>query len=314
MFGYGAGALAGITFGGRRGDTQPFATAIPATALIAVTLAALTLWGSNGVVAVALIVALGALGLVANPILVAQVVRAAGPVNTLAMSLSTSSFNVGIAGRSWLGGLARSSGLGVHGPPLVGLVIAVVALPCSPPPRSRRWWPARRAVGVSGPVVVDDRPALLSEAQLSLMVHPGSPSILGAADVTAMIAVGLHQRDAGALICLRLPLVGAWPWVWRSSWPVMLRAAVGADCRHRRSGVLRDPGRPGTVSSGRCDPGANPVTCAVAPITVRGGHAATPEMCPSQPHRTQPVGGRPTNRDRRRVVVARSTPLPTGAS
>ncbi|WP_219418968.1 MFS transporter [Pseudonocardia nigra] len=128
MFGYGAGALAGITFGGRRGDTHPFATAIPATTLIAVTLAALTVWGSNGGLAAALIVALGAFGLVANPILVAQVVRATGPVNTLAMSLSTSSFNVGIAGGSWLGGLALSSSLGAQGPPLVGLVIAVLAL------------------------------------------------------------------------------------------------------------------------------------------------------------------------------------------
>ncbi|KAA9159477.1 MFS transporter [Amycolatopsis acidicola] len=128
MFGYGAGALAGITFGGRLGDIHPFGIAIPAAGLIAVTLAALTLWGGNGVLAVALVLALGAFGLVANPILVAQVVRATGPVNTLAMSLSTSSFNVGIAGGSWLGGLALSSSLGVHGPPVVGLVIAVVAL------------------------------------------------------------------------------------------------------------------------------------------------------------------------------------------
>jgi len=67
-------------------------------------------------------------GLVCNPILSAQVVAVAGPGRPLAMALSTSAFNVGIAGGSALAGVALSSGLEAQGPPLVGVVFGVLAL------------------------------------------------------------------------------------------------------------------------------------------------------------------------------------------
>ncbi len=61
--------------------------------------------------------------MVTNPILVAQVVTTAFPARTLAVSLSTSSFNVGIAGGSWLGGLALASNWGIQGASGVMLVL-----------------------------------------------------------------------------------------------------------------------------------------------------------------------------------------------
>ncbi|MCE3556211.1 MFS transporter [Pseudonocardia sp. RS11V-5] len=128
MLGYGAGALAGTTLGGRRGDRRPYSTMIPATAAIVLVLAALALWSTSSIAAVALIVLLGLFGLMSNPVLVAQVVTLAGPAHTLAVSLSTSSFNVGIAAGSWLGGLALATSLGAQGPALAGLTLAGAGL------------------------------------------------------------------------------------------------------------------------------------------------------------------------------------------
>ncbi|MBV6756727.1 MFS transporter [Rhodococcus opacus] len=128
MLGYGAGALAGTTYGGRKGDRRPFLVLIPAAGLLAVVLAAITLFATSSAVAVILVVLLGTFGMVASPVLVALVVRTAGTAQALAVSLSTSSFNVGIAGGSWLGGVALASGLQNQGPPLSGLVLALAAL------------------------------------------------------------------------------------------------------------------------------------------------------------------------------------------
>ncbi|MFC9454184.1 MFS transporter [Streptomyces sp. NPDC056983] len=128
MLGYGAGALAGTTFGGRRGDKNPWGIVIPAAVLTAALLAAISLWATNSIVASALIVLLGFAGIIGNPILVGQVVRIAGAGRSLPMALATSWFNVGIAAGSWIGGLALNSGLGLRGPSLTGVVLALFAL------------------------------------------------------------------------------------------------------------------------------------------------------------------------------------------
>lgn len=128
MLGYGAGALAGTTFGGRRGDRRPYATLLPAAAVTAALLAAFSLWATNSFAAVVLIVLLGAAGITTNPILVGEVVRIAGPGRALPMALVTSSFQVGIAVGSWAGGLALTSALGLKGPPAVGAVLVLTAL------------------------------------------------------------------------------------------------------------------------------------------------------------------------------------------
>ncbi|UFR01284.1 MFS transporter [Streptomyces sp. Go40/10] len=128
LLGYGVGALAGTTTGGRLGDRRPYGTLIPATALTTALLGAITLWATNSVVAVALVVLLGAAGFTNNPIVVGEVVRIAGAGRSLPMALATSAFQVGIATGSWLGGLALTSGLGMKGPSLTGFVFALTAL------------------------------------------------------------------------------------------------------------------------------------------------------------------------------------------
>ncbi|WSQ09380.1 MFS transporter [Streptomyces sp. NBC_01231] len=128
MLGFGIGALAGTTVGGRLGDRRPYATLIPATAVTAAILAAITLWATNSVVAVVLVVLLGGAGFANNPIVVGEVVRIAGTGRSLPMALATSAFQVGIATGSWLGGVALTSGLGLQGPSLAGFAFALAAL------------------------------------------------------------------------------------------------------------------------------------------------------------------------------------------
>lgn len=55
-------------------------------------------------------------------------VLAADGAPTLVSALATSAFNIGNAGGSWLGGLALSTSLGLRGPALAGLVLALAAL------------------------------------------------------------------------------------------------------------------------------------------------------------------------------------------
>lgn len=128
MLGYGLATLTGTAFGGRVGDTNPFHAAIPAVALIAVILGALTLWGGNPVAAVVLFVLLGLVAMVAQPILIAQAVRQAGDTHTLAVAMSTAALNVGIAVGSWLGGVVLTTSLGLAAPTLLGAGIAVAAV------------------------------------------------------------------------------------------------------------------------------------------------------------------------------------------
>jgi len=128
MLGYGAGTVVGSALGGRLGDRIPWRAAITAISATTLVLIAMTLWATNSVVAVVLVVALGVAGLVCNPILSAQVVTVVGPGRPLAMALSNSAFNVGIALGSALAGVALSSGLHAQGPPLVGVIFGVLAL------------------------------------------------------------------------------------------------------------------------------------------------------------------------------------------
>jgi predicted MFS family arabinose efflux permease len=126
---YGVGAVAGVVFAGRYGDHRPLTVLVGAVAVQLSVLVAITLWGGNGLVAIALLVLLGAAAMVTNPVLVALVVRAAGGANTLAVALSTSSFNIGIAFGSALGGAALSSAaLGLQGPSIVGSALTALAL------------------------------------------------------------------------------------------------------------------------------------------------------------------------------------------
>ncbi|MGW4229936.1 MFS transporter [Streptomyces sp. NPDC004980] len=128
MLGFGIGALAGTTVGGRFGDRRPYTTLIPATAVTAAILGAITLWATNSIVAVVLVVLLGAAGFACNPIVVGEVVHIAGAGRSLPMALATSAFQIGIATGSWIGGIAMTSSLGLQGPSLVGFAFALAAL------------------------------------------------------------------------------------------------------------------------------------------------------------------------------------------
>jgi len=63
-----------------------------------------------------------------NPVVTSLAMRFAGDAPTLTSALTTSAFNVGVAGGSWIAGTALDSSLGLTGPPLVGTVIAVLTL------------------------------------------------------------------------------------------------------------------------------------------------------------------------------------------
>jgi DHA1 family inner membrane transport protein len=74
------------------------------------------------------VVLLGATAFVLTPILVAQALHAASGAPTLASALATSVVNIGYAGGSWLAGLALSTSLGLRGPALTGLILALASL------------------------------------------------------------------------------------------------------------------------------------------------------------------------------------------
>jgi DHA1 family inner membrane transport protein len=128
LLGYGVGAVVGVLLGGRFGDHRPLLMLVSAVAVQILVLVAMTVWGADGAVVVPLLVVLGGAGVLVNPVLTALVVRIAGSANTIAVALSTSAFNVGIAVGSALGGAALGGALGLVGPPVVGCVLTALAL------------------------------------------------------------------------------------------------------------------------------------------------------------------------------------------
>jgi DHA1 family inner membrane transport protein len=128
LLGYGVGAVVGVLLGGRFGDHRPLVVLVSAVAVQILVLVAMTVWGADGAVVVPLLVVLGGAGVLVNPVLTALVVQIAGSANTLAVALSTSAFNVGIAFGSALGGVALGGALGLIGPPVVGWVLTALAL------------------------------------------------------------------------------------------------------------------------------------------------------------------------------------------
>jgi predicted MFS family arabinose efflux permease len=153
LLGYGVGAVVGVLLGGRYGDRSALGVLTGAVAVQIAVLVAMTVLGANGTVVIALLVVLGAAGVLVNPVLTALVVQTAGRANTLAVALSTSAFNVGIAFGSALGGVALSSALGLLGPPIVGWALTALALL----PLAALAWAGRRraAVAVAGPTRVE---------------------------------------------------------------------------------------------------------------------------------------------------------------
>lgn len=128
LFGYGLGALIGITIGGRTADRVPRATlGIGFTGLL-VTSLLLAVTAQHTTPVVMLVFLLGLMGFVTNPALNSRFMSIAPNAPTLAVSGNISAFNVGITVGPWLGGLALASGYGYPAIPTLGAAIAGVAL------------------------------------------------------------------------------------------------------------------------------------------------------------------------------------------
>ncbi|MBJ8339288.1 MFS transporter [Antrihabitans sp. YC3-6] len=128
LVGFGIGALAGTAIGGRLGDRRPLTTVAVAVSATSVLLLILAATASHSMVVVGLVVVVGATGLGANPVLIAQTLQFAGHGSRLASSLATAAFNLGTATGSALAATTLSSSLGVVGPAVLGAGITVTAL------------------------------------------------------------------------------------------------------------------------------------------------------------------------------------------
>lgn len=128
LVGFGIGALVGTVVGGRFGDRHPWATIVVAVSTTTVGMLVLASAASHPTITVALVVLLGASGLGANPVLIAQTLRHAGAGSTLASSLATAAFNLGTAIGSALAAATLSTSLGLVGPAVLGAAITGTAL------------------------------------------------------------------------------------------------------------------------------------------------------------------------------------------
>lgn len=128
LVGFGIGALVGTVLGGRFGDRYPWATIVVAVSSSTVGMLVLASTSSHPTITVALVVLLGAAGLGANPVLIAQTLRYAGAGSTLASSLATAAFNLGTAVGSALAAATLSTSLGLVGPAVLGAAITGTAL------------------------------------------------------------------------------------------------------------------------------------------------------------------------------------------
>jgi DHA1 family inner membrane transport protein len=122
LVGFGIGALLGTVVGGRLGDRHPLATIAVAVLSSATGMLVLAATASHATITVIILVLLGASGLGANPVLIAETLRHAGG-STLASSLATAAFNLGTAGGSALAAATLSTSLGLAGPAVLGAAI-----------------------------------------------------------------------------------------------------------------------------------------------------------------------------------------------
>jgi DHA1 family inner membrane transport protein len=127
LLAYGAGATAGIFFGGRFADIAPsrsIATALPvAAALFALAFIA----AGNGVALSAVVFLIGATLCSAVSSFQKRVLQGAAAAPDLASTLTASAYNAGIACGALAGGAVLSAGLGYGAIPLVGFFATAAA-------------------------------------------------------------------------------------------------------------------------------------------------------------------------------------------
>lgn len=124
---FGAGALIGTLNSGRFGDRAPYATALSGGAIVFVAFVALCVLSTFAVPAIILLALAGTAGLGTNPVLMSLAVRYTRDAPTLATSLTTSLFNVGTAGGSWVTAQAIDNA-GAVAVPAVGAAFAFLLM------------------------------------------------------------------------------------------------------------------------------------------------------------------------------------------
>ncbi|WP_204033282.1 MFS transporter [Micromonospora qiuiae] len=128
LFGYGLGALIGITIGGRTADRYPRAILGFGFAGLLITSALLAFAAAHLVATIVLVFALGLIGFSTNPALNSRFMAIAPNAPTLAVSGNISAFNIGITAGPWLGGLALTAGYDYPAVPAIGAAVAAIAL------------------------------------------------------------------------------------------------------------------------------------------------------------------------------------------
>ncbi|MFD0900738.1 Cmx/CmrA family chloramphenicol efflux MFS transporter [Actinomadura sediminis] len=125
---YGAGALIGITIGGRTADARTVPTLYAGFAGLVVVSVGLALAMESAVPTVALVFLLGFVGFATNPALNTRAFGMVDGAATLVAAGNVAAFNVGITAGPWLGGLAIGAGGGYASTAWIGAGLGVLAL------------------------------------------------------------------------------------------------------------------------------------------------------------------------------------------
>lgn len=125
---FGAGMTVGNVIGGRLADWKLMPTVIATLLLLAALLASLARFGSIPAYAVISIFLWGLLVFVIVPPLQLRVLGAASEAPNLAATLNQGAFNIGNAAGAWIGAAALTWGVTYANLPLVGALVALVAV------------------------------------------------------------------------------------------------------------------------------------------------------------------------------------------
>ncbi|MFT3942463.1 MAG: MFS transporter [Ancrocorticia sp.] len=123
---YGIGAVIASYVGGRIGDRNPFVLYFGAATGTLLVLVALFFFSHISIPTVILVTMLGLFGMATNPVLIGQAVGYAKDAPTLASAMCTSMFNAGTAIGTAIAAPTLETSLGVRGPTVVGIAIAVL--------------------------------------------------------------------------------------------------------------------------------------------------------------------------------------------
>jgi DHA1 family inner membrane transport protein len=125
---FGLGAIIGTNLAGRFADKRPLTTFITATAGTILLMSLLIPLSTNAIATFILMFLLGIAGMGIPPVGTGLAVRFAATAPTLAAAVSVSAFNGGTAIGTWAGATALGTPLGLLGPLIVGIVMAILGL------------------------------------------------------------------------------------------------------------------------------------------------------------------------------------------